>query len=261
MSIYRSSCIGLLLLGLGAPAEAGTSPAPPDPCLWLETRLGAVVVRLDRAAAPNAVATIERLARGPIYDLELVPRPDAAKGAGYFDGLAFDYTRPHAEIRLASRRPEAAFLVEAELDGVALGLDRDLVADVGEAMDVMQRELVPTLTRPTTERRPTPLLEEWVRRFRDEVASQVVVGVYRAGDLAPPQLFYAHRDHAEVAGRIALADSVLQAHRGFPMLLTVADRVCASSLGGDTLRGPLDVAYTEAGAPLRFLAERATRYQ
>jgi hypothetical protein len=102
---------------------------------------------------------------------------------------------------------------------------------------------------------------QWVRRFRDEVATEVVVGVYRAGDLAPPQLFYAHRDYVAVAARIALADSVLQAHRGFPLLLTVADRVCAGSLGGDTLRGPLDVAYAEAGAPLRFLAERATRYQ
>jgi hypothetical protein len=108
-------------------------------------------------------------------------------------------------------------------------------------------------------RRLTP--EEWIRRFLREVASEVVVGVYRASDLAPPQLFYAHKDHSAVAARIALADSVLQAHRGFPLLLDLADRVCAASFGGDSLRGPLDVAYTEAGTPLRYLAERATRYQ
>jgi hypothetical protein len=35
---------------------------------------------------------------------------------------------------------------------------------------------------------------EWVIRFRDELASKVVVGVYRATRLAPAQLFYAHRD-------------------------------------------------------------------
>jgi hypothetical protein len=101
---------------------------------------------------------------------------------------------------------------------------------------------------------------QWIRRFLDEVASQVVVGVYRASALAPPQLFYAHKDHAGVAARIALADSVLQGYRGFPLLLDLAHHVCAACFGGDTLRGPLDVAYTEAGAPLRYLAERATRY-
>ncbi len=106
-------------------------------------------------------------------------------------------------------------------------------------------------------RRLTPA--EWIRRFLREVASQVVAGVYRASELAPPQLFYAHKDHSAVAARIAIADSVLQAHRGFPLLLDLADRVCAASFGGDSLRGPLDVAYTEAGTPLRYLAERATQ--
>ncbi len=102
--------------------------------------------------------------------------------------------------------------------------------------------------------------EAWVRRFRDQVVSQVVVGVYRASAVAPPQLFYAHVDHAHVAARIALADSVLQEHRGFPLLLDMAHRLCATSFGRDTLYGPLDVAYTEAGAPLRYLSERTTRY-
>src|SRR5207237_572790 len=36
----------------------------------------------------------------------------------------------------------------------------------------------------------------WVRRFRDEVAPRVVYGVYRASAWAPPQVFYAHVDHA-----------------------------------------------------------------
>jgi hypothetical protein len=102
---------------------------------------------------------------------------------------------------------------------------------------------------------------DWIRRFRDEVASQVVVGIYRASALAPPHLFYAHKDHAHTAARITLADSVLHEHRGFPLLLDLADRVCAASFGADSLRGPLDVAYAEAGEPLRYLAERRTRYR
>jgi len=61
----------------------------------------------------------------------------------------------------------------------------------------------------------------WLLRFRDEVASRVVVGVYRATLWAPPQLFYAHVDHADVAARIALADSMFQDQRGFPLLKRV----------------------------------------
>ncbi len=100
---------------------------------------------------------------------------------------------------------------------------------------------------------------EWIQRFRDEIASQVVVGVYRASELAPAQLFYAHVDHAHEAALIALADSVLQPHRGFPMLIDLADHVCAATFGSDSLAGPLQLAYTRAGAPLRYLSERMTR--
>ena len=41
--------------------------------------------------------------------------------------------------------------------------------------------------------------------------------------LAPPQLFYAHEDHADIAALVALADSVLQEQRGFPLLIDLAD--------------------------------------
>lgn len=101
--------------------------------------------------------------------------------------------------------------------------------------------------------------EQWIQRFRDVVASQVIVGVYRATRLAPPQVFYAHVDHAELAACIALADSVLQAHRGFPLLIDLADSVARSVFGRDTLAGPVSVAYADAKAPWRFTSERATR--
>jgi len=101
--------------------------------------------------------------------------------------------------------------------------------------------------------------DQWIRRFRDVVAPQVVVGVYRASELAPAQMFYAHVDHADVAAHIALADSVLQAHRGFPLLIDLADNVCRGVFGAETLSGPVSTAYAEAGAPWRYLSERATR--
>lgn len=101
--------------------------------------------------------------------------------------------------------------------------------------------------------------EQWIRRFRDEVATKVVVGVYRAARLAPAQVFYAHEDHAHLAAHIALADSVLQVHRGFPMLIDLANGVCSRVFGRETLAGPAAVAYADAGAPWRFQSERATR--
>lgn len=102
---------------------------------------------------------------------------------------------------------------------------------------------------------------EWIVRFRDEVASKVVVGVYRASELAPPQLFYAHVDHSHEAALVALADSVLQPHRGFPMLIDLADKVCATTFGAESLAGAIQRAYQRAGQPLRYLTERMTRHR
>lgn len=100
----------------------------------------------------------------------------------------------------------------------------------------------------------------WLLRFRDEVASQVVVGVYRASRVAPPQVFFAHRDHAHVAAHIAIADSVMQEHRGFPLLIDLADTVCRSVFGRETLAAPVATAYLDAGEPFRFASERQSRH-
>ncbi len=103
----------------------------------------------------------------------------------------------------------------------------------------------------------TPM--QWIRRFRERVAPRVVVGLYRATRMAPAQVFYAHEDHAHLAAHIAIADSVLQEQRGFPLLIDMADNVCSSVFGGGTLNGLLATAYADAGAPWRYLSERATR--
>lgn len=100
---------------------------------------------------------------------------------------------------------------------------------------------------------------QWITRFRDEVASRVVIGVYRASEVAPARVFYAHVEHAHEAALIALADSLMLPHRGFPMLLDIAHHVCTAWLGPDTLAGPVQAAYTRAGVPLRYLSERLTR--
>lgn len=103
--------------------------------------------------------------------------------------------------------------------------------------------------------------EQWIRRFRDRVAPQVVVGVFRATRMAPPQMFYAHVDHADLAAHIAIADSLFQEHRGFPLLIDLADSVCRTVFGRETLQAPVTAAYAESGAPWRYISERAGRSQ
>jgi len=93
----------------------------------------------------------------------------------------------------------------------------------------------------------------------DQVAPYIVVGLYRVWEGSPPYLFYAHVDHAEVAAHIAMADSVLQEHRGFPMLIDLADTVCRTTFGVDSLVPSVQMAYTDAGQPFRYLGERETR--
>lgn len=100
---------------------------------------------------------------------------------------------------------------------------------------------------------------DWISRFRDVVGPRVIYGVYRATSLAPAQVFYAHVDHAHLAATIAIADSMLEEHRGFPLLIRLADGVCARVFGADTMSGPVTNAYAEAGAPFQYFSERSTR--
>jgi len=98
-----------------------------------------------------------------------------------------------------------------------------------------------------------------VTQFVEDIGPQVVVGVYRASRMAPPNIFYAHRDHAQMAAFIAIADSVLQMHRGFPMLIDIADQLCSSAFGADPFVASVQQAYSQTGEPFRFLSERETR--
>jgi len=136
-----------------------------------------------------------------------------------------------------------------------------IVGTLDERLDEFIEGLhfTPTVTVPDgwDGTRLTP--EKWVMRFRDDIASQVLVGVYRASLFAPPQVFYCHRDHHEVAARIAIADSVLLPDRGFPMLIDLTDRACKSVYGGGNLREMASAAYAKAGAGLRYGSERQNR--
>lgn len=95
---------------------------------------------------------------------------------------------------------------------------------------------------------------EWIPRLINQVASKVVVGLFRPTRFAPAQTFYAHVDHSDVAGHIALADSMLK-EKGTSMLLEMAHHVCASVFG-ESLEALAESAYVAAGAHDRFLSGR-----
>lgn len=120
----------------------------------------------------------------------------------------------------------------------------------------------------TSERRMWPIVQQGHLRgkhlrhaesFCEEVAPKILTGVYRTSKHVPPQIFYAHASHVHEAALVAMADSVLQSHRCFPMLIDLADAVCSSSFGADAFNSTVQSAYSQAGEPLRYLGERETR--
>jgi hypothetical protein len=95
--------------------------------------------------------------------------------------------------------------------------------------------------------------------FATSASTDLVMGVYRASAFAPPQVFYAHKDFAHDAALVAMADSVLVDLRGFPMLLDLADRLCAGMFGNDSLLRPAVAAYASAQEGTQYMPERQTR--
>jgi hypothetical protein len=100
---------------------------------------------------------------------------------------------------------------------------------------------------------------DFAQSFVNGVGDKIVVGVYRTYQDVPAQVFYAHRDHAQEAAIIAMADSVLQSHRGFPTLIDVADIACKAYTGLDAFTTGIQAGYARSGSPLLYLSERETR--
>jgi hypothetical protein len=103
------------------------------------------------------------------------------------------------------------------------------------------------------------VLTNTLEPFCVEAGPVVLTGVFRASAMAPAQMFYAHRDYIHEAALIAMADSVMQEHRGRPMLLDMADGLCKTYFGAETLSMPAQSAFAQSGEPYRYLDERVTR--
>jgi hypothetical protein len=95
--------------------------------------------------------------------------------------------------------------------------------------------------------------------FIETCGKKVVYGLFKASKYSPAYMFYTHKDHARTAAGIAMADSILQEHRGFPMLIDIADNICTSTFNPETFFSSIRQAYAEVGQPFRYLGERETR--
>ncbi|WP_168218981.1 hypothetical protein [Limnoglobus roseus] len=87
-----------------------------------------------------------------------------------------------------------------------------------------------------------------VEAFATRLGEATVVGGYRATRYAPPQLFVAHAERAVEAGIVAMADGGLQPHRGYPLLLELADLGAKTGLGINVFGSVVETAYARAKA-------------
>lgn len=181
MSALSTTLLSLWLLSAApAPISEGVAGGEAPSCrsiLTFSTPLGTIEIELLERADPVAFRRLVRLARGPTFhpDLQAADRPPV----GFYEGLAFDFTRPHVEIATETRRPPELFSLETRIDAEALGLDRDLVEDAAEAMSVLQQELLPEFVSKKKRGRITPQLEEWLEEWYARQEPDFLVGVSR----------------------------------------------------------------------------------
>jgi hypothetical protein len=133
-----------------------------------------------------------------------------------------------------------------------------VLATIGHALPTLHYAVVET-SEPRMERiiYQGHLRDRYHRRaeeFYHEAAPKILTGVFRISREMPPQIFYAHAEFAHQAALIAMADSILQVHHGFPMLLDLAGRVCHSTFGEEGFIAAIRSAYAQRGS-LRYLSE------
>jgi hypothetical protein len=157
--------------------------------------------------------------------------------------------------RLLLEHPKFVFVSEA-LDDLGL-------MTLGNALNAGEYIVIDTLEKDSAR-----IVDRWeyedggqreAFRFVKDCGPEVLRGLFRASDYAPPYLFYAHREHVHVAAHVAMADSILRSERGFPMLLDVADVACRGAFGAEGFMGLVHDAYTQAGAKFQYLNARKRR--
>ncbi len=155
------------------------------PCLVVLVLVLALVEVQSLAArevAPgrNGQATRLRIVtpEGPIVAVlypEAAPRAIEALGR-VGSGVGFEWASPHGEVRTGHLAELDG--VRAELNGESLGLHEDRIADAGEAMEVMQQEV---LGRHGRDKRtqPSARFRTWIEQWKATRRPDFLVGISR----------------------------------------------------------------------------------
>lgn len=91
-------------------------------------------------------------------------------------------------------------------------------------------------------RKQRALLED----FAAQVGPAIVIGVYRVSRYSRSRVFYAPASYPHEAALIAMADSSLQEHKGFPTLLDLASNICRTTFASEVLLDSIRMAYLDA---------------
>jgi cyclophilin family peptidyl-prolyl cis-trans isomerase len=176
--VFLAACGGALIAGADEldGINADRCPDGHPIRLTLETSEGSIVIDLDPKAAPDAVAKIAALARGPVFNpLFITEQPDGTS-AGYYDGLFFDRAFPGAEIATEIRQPRTAIQLPVQIDAEALGLDLRTIDTTAEAMNIWQHEILPYEGSIHGREDPHPILAGWLAEWREEMEPDFLVG-------------------------------------------------------------------------------------
>jgi hypothetical protein len=125
------------------------------------------------------------------------------------------------------------------------------LSTIGDALAPMEYAIVDTaesqIERILSGRRYPRKQRTMLEEFAAQVGPEIVTGVYRVSRYSRSRVFYAPASHPHEAALIAMADSSLQEHRGFPTLLDLAASICRTSFASEVLLDSIRMAYIDAG--------------
>jgi len=227
--------------------------------------------RKDRAAAGVADKrdTLSELARRGIMTYAeratLLRRSDAAWRMGHGNIAPYELLTGSGNMALlaASLKVLRDLVAHKRFVFVPSSIKDRLLLTIGHALGPLEYAVIQTadqaMRRIVDGGRYNPESSRLAESFVDDIGHQIAVGVYRASAHSPATPFFAHVDHVHEAAHIAIADSVLQEHRGFPLSIDLADAACGAMFGSGTFEDAVASAYREHGEPVRYLPERNTR--
>jgi cyclophilin family peptidyl-prolyl cis-trans isomerase len=160
--------VALACDGPPSPRSGGNGDTAAAAELLLETSQGTIQIELCESAAPRAVKQLRRFA------LE-----GSASGQRIFKGLAFDFTQPHIEVRIAELELPVEIQWPVELDAESLGLHQQLVTDYAEAMSIVQGELLVEYRKKKKSGGITPKLAAMLDQWYQAHSAEFLVGVSR----------------------------------------------------------------------------------